>query len=371
MQAELEHARHLLSGGNYLQLIPILEKLRSEESLLTAEDLKQLKVLEEEIRQKQAIIHLMEKAAFAEREGRFAAASAYYSQALELENSNDFLAGKGRWLRKEADFLSAFDAAEKLRAAKKRKAAIGQYDAAAKVTTDPFLQNIALKRIHELSLNRPKRYKGLVLFLLFALLSCAALIFWPDQKPAITDSGQLSLRDTVAKKDSLPLIDTMVHDTIERDTQPAAPANEAKPPKKEPVMPSENAKKEALNRLLKEELSKQVSNWNEISGLIAKGANPDQHSRREKLDVFPLFLAIQEDNALMVEYLLKHGANPNATTFAGTPLLHYAAIYDNYTVVKLLLDYGANARTVYRGNTADGFTWAKSQKVKELIRSRF
>ena len=76
-----------------------------------------------------------------------------------------------------------------------------------------------------------------------------------------------------------------------------------------------------------------------------------------------LIMAIMHQRAQVAEWLLDHGASPNAANSDGYCPLHYAAKYSNTGLMNLLMNFGANpaARTPSGQSVfAEAIYWARS-----------
>ena len=74
-------------------------------------------------------------------------------------------------------------------------------------------------------------------------------------------------------------------------------------------------------------------NINLVRLLLNRGADPTKG--------IPLLGPSGDPNTEIIELLLEHGANPNVQDFTGRTPLHEAVRYENFYLVKLLLNYGA------------------------------
>jgi ankyrin repeat protein len=105
-----------------------------------------------------------------------------------------------------------------------------------------------------------------------------------------------------------------------------------------------------------------------VDRLIRAGADVKAANR---YGITPLYLACVNGNAAIIEKLLKAGADANAVSSEGETALMTAARTGNVDAVKVLLAHGAdvNARETWHGETA--LMWAVSQKhaaaARELI----
>lgn len=59
--------------------------------------------------------------------------------------------------------------------------------------------------------------------------------------------------------------------------------------------------------------------------------------------------AVKSKNYKKVIELLKHGANPNTTTSYGKPALFF--VLEDYSLIKILVDFGADINSVWMGKT--------------------
>jgi ankyrin repeat protein len=105
-----------------------------------------------------------------------------------------------------------------------------------------------------------------------------------------------------------------------------------------------------------------------VDRLIRAGANVKAANR---YGITPLYLACVNGNAAMIEKLLNSGADANAVSTEGETALMTASRTGNVDSIKVLLAHGAdvNARENWHGETA--LMWAVSQKhaaaARELI----
>ena len=79
----------------------------------------------------------------------------------------------------------------------------------------------------------------------------------------------------------------------------------------------------------------------------------------------PLMTAVQGENLDWVDFLLDHGADPNACDGRGFTALHRAAEMGRVELVRRLLDAGARADTEAEGHTP--LSLALSRKEEEVI----
>src|SRR4029453_19455025 len=84
--------------------------------------------------------------------------------------------------------------------------------------------------------------------------------------------------------------------------------------------------------------------------------------------ITPLYLACVNGNAVIIERLLKAGADANAVATEGETALMTAARTGNVDAVKVLLAHGAdvNAKENWHGETA--LMWAVSEKHAAVAR---
>lgn len=75
--------------------------------------------------------------------------------------------------------------------------------------------------------------------------------------------------------------------------------------------------------------------------LLAHRADPNIQSRNQ-IRVAPLHAAVDRKDQTMVEILLSHGANPNATEFLGGTPLHTAAMGGMDSIARTLVRHGAD-----------------------------
>jgi ankyrin repeat protein len=105
-----------------------------------------------------------------------------------------------------------------------------------------------------------------------------------------------------------------------------------------------------------------------VDRLIRVGANVKAANR---YGITPLYLACVNGNAAIIERLLKAGADPNAVSNEGETALMTASRTGSVNAVKVLLAHGAdvNAKESWHGETA--LMWAVAQKhaavAKELL----
>jgi ankyrin repeat protein len=75
--------------------------------------------------------------------------------------------------------------------------------------------------------------------------------------------------------------------------------------------------------------------------LLAHRADPNVQSHNE-IRVTPLHAAVDRKDQTLVEILLSHGANPNATEFLGGTPLHTAAMGGMDSIARMLVRHGAD-----------------------------
>jgi cytohesin len=123
-----------------------------------------------------------------------------------------------------------------------------------------------------------------------------------------------------------------------------------------------------------------LADTNILESLLDAGAKADANWRREN-EQTPLFSAVVANNAVAVELLLKHGANPNINTADGyTPLTAAAERLADAKVFELLLAYKADpnvrgfqgrtpleALAIYNGNV-DAAMQRRHGELADLLR---
>ena len=102
-----------------------------------------------------------------------------------------------------------------------------------------------------------------------------------------------------------------------------------------------------------------------VERLIKAGANVNAANR---YGVTPIVLACESGSAAVVEHLLKAGVNPNATSSLGETALHTCAHTGNVEAAKALLTRGAkvDAGDSWRGQTP--LMWAAAQGHAAMVR---
>ncbi|MEM6720584.1 MAG: ankyrin repeat domain-containing protein [Bacteroidota bacterium] len=86
----------------------------------------------------------------------------------------------------------------------------------------------------------------------------------------------------------------------------------------------------------------------------------------------PLMAAVYKRDEVIVDILLKNGADVNKGDEGGTTALHYATLFNNTAIAEKLINAGAKANVKDRsGKTAfDYATNYKNQKLITLIKSK-
>jgi len=105
--------------------------------------------------------------------------------------------------------------------------------------------------------------------------------------------------------------------------------------------------------------------------LLAHRADPNIQSRNQ-IRITALHSAVDRKDQTMVEILLSHGANPNATEFLGGTPLHTAAMGGMVSIARTLVRHGADpALKMNDGRTAPELADAgKHAELAEWLRGR-
>ena len=103
--------------------------------------------------------------------------------------------------------------------------------------------------------------------------------------------------------------------------------------------------------------------------LDAKEIDIDKQDRTKKHNMTALMTAVAAEHYRIVARLLKHKADPNATSGSGSTPLMYAVILDNEPMVRLLLQYQADPKAEKNGKTiTDRARKTGNRNIVELLK---
>jgi ankyrin repeat protein len=104
--------------------------------------------------------------------------------------------------------------------------------------------------------------------------------------------------------------------------------------------------------------------------LLAHHADANIQSQN-RIQITPLHSAVERRDATLVEILLSHGADPNATEFLGGTPLHSAAMGGLDAIVQILIRHGAStALKMNDGRTAQELAAAyKHPELADWLRA--
>lgn len=103
-----------------------------------------------------------------------------------------------------------------------------------------------------------------------------------------------------------------------------------------------------------------------VSQLIANGYDPNAIQQKGWVKISPLIFAVQKENVVIVNLLIKKGANIDWQDGFKTTALMYAAASGNEQIVKTLLEKGADV-TLSDNQGNDALSAAKESKNEKVI----
>ena len=107
-----------------------------------------------------------------------------------------------------------------------------------------------------------------------------------------------------------------------------------------------------------------IGDLNKLKELYNKNKNILRD--KDKLDRNLLYIAAKNGFYNICEFLLEEGMDPNETQKTDSAPIHAASFYNHYSIVKLLLQYGAKTKLVNNQNQT-AFDEGYSEKIRKIL----